>query len=72
MNSKKILDSTAKVKEQRAITDLEKRLADKRLKLHLEEDNIEKRKNEFLDSIEKKLDTRIEQNTLFVIRWGII
>ena len=66
------MDSTAKVKEQRAITDLEKRLADKRLKLHLEEDNIEKRKNEFLDSIEKKLDTRIEQNTLFVIRWGII
>ena len=61
-----------KVKEQRSITDLEKRLADKRLKLHLEEDNIEKRKNEFLDSIEKKLDTRIEQNTLFMIRWGII
>lgn len=61
-----------KVKEQRAIADLEKRLADKRLKLHVEEDNIEKRKNEFLDSIEKKLDTRIEQNTLFIMRWKII
>lgn len=61
-----------KVKEQRAITELEKRLADKRLKLHAEEDNIEKRKNEFLDTIEKKLDTRIEQNTLFRIRWKIV
>jgi SNF2 family DNA or RNA helicase len=61
-----------KVKEQRAIADLEKRLADKRLKLHAEEDNIEKRKNEFLDTIEKKLDSQIEQNTLFTIRWKII
>jgi ERCC4-related helicase len=61
-----------KVKEQRQIADLEKKLADKRLKLHAEEDNIEKRKNEFLDSIEKKLHSQVEQSNLFTMRWKII
>ena len=61
-----------RVKEQRQITELEKKLADKRFKLHSEEDNIEEKKNNFLDDIETKLDTKIDQITLFSLRWKII
>lgn len=60
-----------RVKEQRAIADLEKKLADKRFRLHEEEDQIEKRKNDFLDEIERKLNVDIEQAHLFTIRWKI-
>ncbi len=61
-----------RIKEQRAITDLEKKLADKRLHLHAEEDNIEVRKNKYLDSIEGKIAKHTEQTTLFVMRWQIV
>jgi hypothetical protein len=61
-----------RIKEQRAITDLEKKLADKRVHLHTEEDNIETRKNRYLDSIEGKIAKNFEQTTLFVIRWQIV
>ena len=61
-----------RVKEQRHITDLERKLADKRFRLHGEEDNIEVKKNKFLDDTEKKLDTRIEQISLFTLRWKIV
>lgn len=60
-----------RIKEQRHITELEKKLADKRFKLHNEEDNIEIKKNKFLDDTEKRLDTRIEQINLFSLRWKI-
>lgn len=60
-----------KVKEQRAITELEKRLADKRFKLHAAENDIEQKKNDFLDDIEKKISTELKQSTLFTIKWRI-
>jgi hypothetical protein len=61
-----------RIKEQRAITDLEKKLADKRLHLHTEEDNIETRKNKYLDSIEGKIAKNFDQTTLFTLRWQIV
>ena len=60
-----------RVKEQRHITDLERKLADKRFRLHGEEDNIEIKKNKFLDDTEKKLETHIEQINLFSLRWKV-
>jgi superfamily II DNA or RNA helicase len=61
-----------RVKEQRHIADLEKKLADKRFALHSEEDNIEARKNSFLDDISKKLNIAPTRNTLFNIKWKIV
>jgi superfamily II DNA or RNA helicase len=60
-----------RVKEQRRITDLEKKLADLRFQLHAAEDTIEADKNLFLDEVEKKLEVKPSQKTLFVLKWTI-
>lgn len=61
-----------KIKEKRIITDLEKKLADKRLKLYTEEDLIQHRKEEFLDTVQAKLSLDISEKNLFTIRWRIV
>jgi hypothetical protein len=61
-----------RVKEQRRITDLEKKLADLRFQLHAAEDAIEVDKNRFLDEVEGKLEVKPSQNMVFTIRWGIV
>ena len=61
-----------RVKEQRRITDMEKKLADLRFQLHTAEDAIEADKNRFLDDVEKKLEVKPSQSTLFTIKWKII
>lgn len=60
-----------RVKEQRRITDMEKKLADLRFQLHAAEDEIEANKNTFLDDVEKKLEVIPSQITLFNIKWVI-
>jgi superfamily II DNA or RNA helicase len=61
-----------RVKEQRNITDMEKKLADLRFQLHAAEDAIETDKNKFLDEVEKKLEVKPTQSTLFTIRWRVV
>jgi uncharacterized protein YigA (DUF484 family) len=61
-----------RVKEQRNITDMEKKLADLRFQLHAAEDAIETDKNKFLDDVEKKLEVKPTQSTLFTIRWKVV
>ncbi|MEI6409384.1 MAG: SNF2-related protein [Bacteroidota bacterium] len=71
-NLRQINTLAERVKEQRRITDLEKKLADLRFQLHAAEDAIEADKNRFLDEVEKKLEVKPAQSTLFTIKWKII
>lgn len=70
--ARKLLNLEQKVKEQRIIKDLEKKLADKRFNQYQNEDDIEHRKDNLLDEIEKRLKQQTTKADLFTIRWKII
>jgi hypothetical protein len=70
--ARKLLNLEQKVKEQRAIKDLEKKLADKRFNQYQNEDDIEKRKDNLLDEIEQRLKQNTTETELFTIRWKVI
>ncbi|TDH23963.1 DEAD/DEAH box helicase [Segetibacter sp. 3557_3] len=70
--ARKLLNLEQKVKEQRAIKELEKRLSEKRMSLYQSEDDIDTRKEGLLDEIEKRLKQQSEKQTLFTIKWQII
>ena len=70
--ARKLLNLEQKVKEQRIIKDLEKRLADKRYNQYQNEDDIEKRKDNLLDEIEQRLKQNTTEKELFTIRWKVI
>lgn len=70
--ARKLLNLEQKVKEQRTIKDLEKKLADKRFNQYQNEDDIEKRKDNLLDEIEKRLKQQTTEIELFTIRWRVI
>ena len=61
-----------KVKEQRIIKDLEKKLAEKRYNQYQNEDDIEHRKDKLLDEVEQRLKQQTTEIKLFIIRWKII
>ncbi len=69
--ARKLLNLEQKVKEQRIIKDLEKKLADKRYNQYQNEDDIEKKKDNLLDEIEKRLKQNSNDNELFTIRWKV-
>jgi superfamily II DNA/RNA helicase len=70
--ARKLLNLEQKVKEQRAIKDLEKKLADKRFNQYQNEYDIEKRKDNLLDEIEQRLKQNTTETELFTIRWKVI
>lgn len=70
--ARKMLNLEAKVKEQRIIKELEKKLAEKRYNQYKSEDEIEFRKDSLLDEVEKRLEQSITNDTLFTIRWKVI
>jgi len=70
--ARKLLNLEQKVKEQRNIKELEKKLAEKRYNQYQNEDDIEKRKDDLLDEIEKRLEQNTTENELFTIRWKVI
>lgn len=70
--ARKLLNLEQKVKEQRIIKDLEKKLADKRYNQYQNEDDIEKKKDNLLDEVEKRLQQQTSHSELFTIRWKII
>ncbi len=70
--ARKLLNLEQKVKEQRIIKDLEKKLADKRYNQYQNEDDIEKRKDNLLDEIEQRLKQQTAEGELFTIRWNVI
>jgi hypothetical protein len=70
--ARKMLNLEQKVKEQRVIKELERRLADKRLNQYQDEDKIEQKKDLLLDDIEKRLHQQTSKQELFTIRWKVI
>lgn len=70
--TRKLLNLEQKIKEQRIIKELEKKLADKRYNQYQNEDDIEKRKDDLLDEIEQRLKQNMTETELFTIRYRII
>ena len=70
--ARKLLNLELKVKEQRIIKDLEKKLAEKRFNQYQNEDNIEIRKDRLLDEVEKRLKQKTSKTELFTIKFKII
>ena len=70
--ARKLLNLEQKVKEQRIIKDLEKKLAEKRYNQYQNEDDIEHRKDKLLDEVEQRLKQQTTEIELFIIRWKII
>lgn len=70
--ARKLLNLEQKIKEQRAIKELERKLAEKRMKQYENEDIIENKKDSMLDDYEKRLNQHISRKTLFTIKWSII
>jgi superfamily II DNA/RNA helicase len=70
--ARKLLNLEAKVKEQRHIKELEKKLAEKRFNQYQNEDNIEHKKDKLLDEVELRLKQNATETELFTIRWKII
>jgi ERCC4-related helicase len=71
-DARKILNLDAKVKEQRIIKELEKKLAEKRYNQYKNEDEIEQRKDNLLDEVEKRLNQQSNEIELFTIRWKLL
>lgn len=70
--ARKMLNLELKVKEQRTIKELEKKLAEKRYNQYKNEDDIELRKDNLLDEIEQRLKQNTSEEILFTIRWKVI
>lgn len=69
--ARKLLNLEQKIKEQRVIKDLEKKLAEKRFNQYQNEDDIENRKDNLLDEVEQRLKQQTTEENLFTIRWKI-
>jgi superfamily II DNA/RNA helicase len=70
--ARKMLNLEQKVKEQRIIKELEKKLAEKRYNQYQNEDEIERRKDNLLDEVEKRLKQQTTKTELFTIHWKVI
>ena len=70
--ARKKLDLQTKVKEQRAIKELEKKRNEKRKHLFEAQDQIDDKKDDVLSNIEERLAQRIEEQELFTIKWELI
>lgn len=70
--ARKLLNLEQKVKEQRTIKDLEKKLAEKRYNQYQNEDDIEHRKDNLLEEVEQRLKQQTTELALFTIRWKVI
>ncbi|MFZ4569364.1 MAG: hypothetical protein ACOYND_10040, partial [Bacteroidota bacterium] len=70
--ARKLLNLEQKVKEQRIIKDLEKKLAEKRYNQYQNEDDIENRKDKLLDEVEQRLKQQTTELDLFTIRFKVI
>ena len=70
--AKKMMNLEAKVKAQRQIKDLEKKRSFKRQSLFTAQDEIDEKKENLLEDIEKMLNQNIDTTELFTIKWNLI
>lgn len=66
-----MLNLEAEVVAQRSVKDLEKKRAEKRIKLYQAQDEVDEKKKTLLSIIEKMLAQKISKEELFTIRWRI-
>lgn len=69
--ARRLIDLEGKVKAQRFIKELERRLADKRYRLYELEQEIENRKDQILDQTQARLKQRTSARALFTVRWRL-
>lgn len=69
--SKKILNLDEKVKTQRQIKDMEKKRNAMRYELYQRQDEIEERKENLIDEIEKRMKQQIKLIELFSVKWHL-
>jgi len=69
--AKKEIKLADKVKAQRAIKDMEKKRAEKRMNLYQAQDEVDDKKEKLLDNVEKMFQQKIDQHDLFTIKWTI-
>jgi hypothetical protein len=70
--AKKVINLEEKVQLQRQIKELEKKRAQKRQTLFSAQDEVDKRKEQLLSDIEKRLKQSMEKEDLFIIKWKIV
>jgi len=70
--ARKIHELEKKVEAQREIKKLESQRNEKRKKLFAAQDEIDGRKDELIDSIETRMEQKIEEKELFIIRWSLV
>ncbi len=71
-DAKRISVLNKKLQAQRHIKDLEKKRKEKRARLFEEQDNVEERKDNLIDEIEKRLKQKTTVEELFMIRWRVV
>jgi len=70
--SRKILNLEDKVAEQRKIKDAEKRRNELRRNLYQAQDDVDARKEKWIDNVEKRMEQLLKLTELFTIRWSLI
>ena len=70
--ARKMLNLESKVKAQRIIKDLERKHSEKRKDLYEAQIEVEKRKDNLLDEIEKRLEQDIKATELFTVKWRMV
>lgn len=70
--ARKLINLEQKVKEQRFIKDLEKKLAERRQNLYKSEDDIDKKKERLLDEIEARMKQGLQEEHVFTIKWKAV
>jgi SNF2 family DNA or RNA helicase len=68
---RKILNLQEKVKEQRAIKDMEKRRSELRRNLYQAQDEVDGRKEKLIDNIEQRMQQKVNLTELFTIKWTL-
>ena len=72
MTAKKIPVLKEKIAVQCKIKDMEKKRKEKRAKLYEEQDAVEKKKENLIDNIEKRLKQKSVVEEIFKIMWKVI
>jgi ERCC4-related helicase len=70
--ARKIFELDKKVAAQRAVKTLEKKRSEKRKQLYEAQDEIEAKRDTLLDEIEARMQQKISEEKLFVIRWKMV
>ncbi len=71
-NAKKILKLDEKLKIQRHIKEMEKKRNEMRMKLYDSQDEVDRKKENLIETIEARLKQQILIKSLFTIRWSVV